>query len=137
MKNLVEQSDSEYESNIEKCNINPNEFDHIAHLRLAWINIKKYGIDKAIIRVPAQIQKLVETFNVAEKYHTTLTIAAINTVYHFMQKSKSRNFQDFIVEFPKLKNDFMDLIFSHYSNDRLMHSKAKSQFICPDLLPFD
>ena len=137
MKKLNEQTDSEFESNIELCNISSSDFDHNAHIRLAWISINKYGVDNALQRVPLHIQKLVRKFNAYDKYHATLTIAAIKAVYHFIQKSNSIKFNDFLDEFPRLTDNFKALIFTHYSKKRLFHPKAKNEYLSPDLLPFD
>jgi len=67
----------------------------------------------------------------------TLTIAASKAVAHFIQKSKSNSFHDFILEYPRLKNNFKDLMNAHYKIDIFNSAKAKKEFIEPDLLPFD
>jgi len=79
---------------------------------------------------------LSQSLNATDKYNKTLTIAAIKSVSHFIQKSKSENFQDFIQEFPRLKNNFKSLIAQHYQIDIFNSNKAKSEFLKPDLLPF-
>ncbi|HKZ36842.1 MAG TPA: hypothetical protein VJ184_04265, partial [Chryseolinea sp.] len=58
-------------------------------------------------------------------------------VYHFMIKSKSRNFQNFITENLRLKHDFKELLLQHYRIDIFTSEKAKKEYLLPDLLPFD
>lgn len=130
-------TDSEFEKQFENCELDPSEFSHEAHLRLAWIHINKYGIEKAIHNVQAQLLNFVKHAGAEGKYNKTLTIAALKAVYHFMLKSKSENFNDFIAEFPRLKTNFKDLINSHYGIDVFNSEKAKKKFLEPDLLPFD
>ena len=48
MKNLVDLTDDELEQRFENCLIDAALFTHEAHLRLAWIHIEKYGVEKAI-----------------------------------------------------------------------------------------
>jgi hypothetical protein len=37
-------SDNEFEKQFINCELSPDIFSHEAHLRLAWINIKKMGL---------------------------------------------------------------------------------------------
>jgi hypothetical protein len=72
----------------------------------------------------------------ADKYNKTLTIAGIKAVNHFIKRSQSHNFYDFIHEFPRLKNNFRELMRAHYSQDIFTLPSAKRKFLEPDLLPF-
>jgi hypothetical protein len=62
------------------------------------------------------------------KYNETLTIAAVRTVYHFMLKSKSHNFQDFIVGNLRLTHNFKELLLQHYKTDIFTSETAKREF---------
>lgn len=130
-------SDTEFEQQFNSCELSPEDFSHEAHLRLAWININQYGIEQAEQNIQSQLKRYVEFIGAKDKYNTTLTVAAIKSVYHFMRKSKSASFKDFIVEFPRLKYGFKDLMNSHYGFDIYNSEKAKSEYLVPDLLPFD
>lgn len=137
MEKHFELSDSEFEKQFVEGQFNSIDFTHEAHLRLAWIFITKYGIEKAEIYVPFQLQKFVASVGVKDKYNTTLTLAAIKAVYHFIHKSETNNFKDFIHEFPRLKYNFGELIACHYGFDIYNSDFAKENFLEPDLLPFD
>lgn len=130
-------SDFEFEQQFINLELAPSAFSHEAHLRLAWINIHKYGIYKAETNIQNQLMNFVEFVGAKNKYNKTLTVAAIKAVYHFMLKSKSDNFKDFIAEFPRLKTHFKELMSSHYGFDIYNSEKAKVEFLQPDLLPFD
>jgi hypothetical protein len=132
-----ELSDLEFEKHFADHKIDPSIFNHEAHLRLAWIHINNYGVETAVANICRQLKSFVEFLGVYEKYNETLTIAAIKAVYHFKLKSKTNNFQDFIIENPRLKNNFKDLINQHYKVDVFSSPAAKQQFLVPDLLPFD
>ena len=42
-----------------------------------------------------------------------------------------------MIEFPRLKNNFTELMSCHYGFDIYNSEKAKMKFMEPDLLPFD
>ena len=128
--------DLEFERKFENCSLDKEIFTHEAHLRLAWIHIKRYGQKTAIQNICGQLIKFAE-FTGASKYNETLTIAAIKAVYHFIKRSNSDSFPDFINEFPRLKYHFKDLINFHYQVDVFRSSEAKNKYLAPDLMPFD
>lgn len=130
-------SDSEFQKVFAECKLDPSLFTHEAHLRLAWIYIKKYGIDQALWHIPVQLQRYVGFVGAKGKYNATVTTAAIKAVHHFMCKSKAADFKEFISEFPRLKFDFKSIMACHYGFDIYTSEKAKAQFLEPDLIPFD
>lgn len=129
-------SDEEFKEVFESCNLDPSLFSHEAHLRLAWIIVRENGAQEAIDIICDQIQAYVIKLGAEDKFNKTLTIAATKAVSHFIQKSHSDNFPDFILEFPRLKNNFKDLMAAHYSFDIYNSQNAKNHFLEPDLLPF-
>ena len=130
-------TDLEFENSFKNCTLNPEIFSHEAHLRLAWIHITKDGEEAAIQNICSQLIKFVEFVGAKSKYNQTLTIAAIKAVHHFIKKSRSYTFQDFISEFPQLKYNFKDLMNTHYKVDIFKSEIAKKEFLEPDLVPFD
>ena len=136
METHFELSDELFEKHFKACNLNPALFSHEAHLRLAWIHIKKYGVEKAIENICEQLVDYVTSLGAHDKYNKTLTIAAIRAVNHFMNKSEMSNFNDFIHQFPRLTYNFRELLSVHYQLDIYQSEMAKREYIEPDLLPF-
>lgn len=130
-------SDEDFEQQFIDCTLDAELFSHEAHLRLAWININKYGITQAEKNIQQQLKNFVTYVGAKDKYNTTLTVAATKMVYHFILKSKSKNFKDFIIESSRLKTDFKTLVASHYSFDIFNLEAAKAEYMQPDVLPFD
>jgi hypothetical protein len=137
MDNHNQLSDSEFEILFSTCALSPALFSHEAHLRLAWIHIRKYGIDKAIENITTQLQEFVASLGARDKYNATVTVAAIRAVYHFMLKSKATTFAQFSAENPRLKNNFKELLNSHYKTNIFSSQQAKREYLEPELLPFD
>lgn len=136
MNEIAKLTDEEFLEQFRECKIDPAAFDHEAHLRLAWIHIQKYGLERAKKNIQEQLQKFVDFAGARDKYHTTITVAAIEAVNHFMEKLSAQNFEEFIRENPRLKEDFKTLISSHYSFDIFSSIEARKGFIAPDVQPF-
>ncbi|WP_020567556.1 hypothetical protein [Neolewinella persica] len=137
MKNHLDFSDAEFSSEFESCRLPPELFTHEAHLRLGWIHLKEQGGEAAVEIVRKQIANYVVHLGASDKFNVTLTVAAVKTVQHFWQKSTSDNFVDFMLEFPRLKYNFKELISAHYGFDIYNSQRAKKAFLAPDLLPYD
>ncbi len=137
MEHHYQLSDNEFEKSFSQKTLNPKWFSHEAHLRLAWIHIRKYGFEKATVNLCNQIEAFAQNLGANDKFNKTLTIAAVSAVYHFIKKSHVVDFQQFIKEEPRLKNQFSDLMKAHYSLDILKSERAKREFLAPDLIPFD
>ena len=130
-------NDEAFATQFKNATLEPELFSHEAHIRLAWIYIKDYGIDLAISKTCTQLINYVTHLGAKSKYNETVTVAAVKAVNHFYMKSKSKNFKDFIAEFPRLKTNFKDLLAQHYDIDVFKSEAAKSSFLEPNLLPFD
>jgi hypothetical protein len=130
-------SDLEFELKFKNGELLPSDFIHEAHLRLVWIHINHYGIEKALQNIPTQLQNFVISAGAANKYNLTLTVAAIKAVYHFILKSNTDNFVSLIEENRRLKSNFKELLSGHYEFDIYNSVHAKQSYLAPDLLPFD
>ena len=56
MEDHFELADSEFLKQFKNCELDPLVFNHEAHLRLAWLHIHTYGIEKAIKNVQIQLK---------------------------------------------------------------------------------
>ncbi|MBX2815025.1 MAG: hypothetical protein KTR24_03475 [Saprospiraceae bacterium] len=128
--------DSDFEHQFASGGLSPSLFDHEAHLRLAWIHVRRYGRDQAVVNITAQLKAYVRRLGASDKYHETLTIASIAAVHHFMRRSDAGSFNALLLEFPQLKYDFKSLIASHYSHNIFECSEARAIYQEPDLQPF-
>lgn len=136
MKKHWDLSDENFTKQFSNCSLDPSLFDHEAHLRLAWIHIKNDGVEMASKNIQDQLQKFVSHVGAQDKYHATVTVAAVEAVNHFMKKSSSETFEDFIAQNPQLKSNLKELLNSHYSFDIFQSSEAQHSFLEPDVQPF-
>ncbi len=136
MEKHFELTDTEFEAQFANCALDPSLFSHEAHLRLAWIHITKYGLEQAEENIQTQLKNYVAQLGAQDKYHTTVTVAAIKAVYHFIQKSQTKSFKAFIADCPRLKENFKELMGAHYNFDIFGSKEARQAYIEPDSLPF-
>ena len=129
-------SDAAFQEQFEACTLPPTLFTHEAHLRLAWLLLREYAQSTAEEKIQELLLAYVSALGAREKYNTTLTLAAMKAVHHFMQKSSANSFSNFIDDFPQLSTNFKDLMSAHYSRDIFNSEEAKAHYIEPDLLPF-
>ena len=130
-------SDGEFETQFACGTLNPALFNHEAHLRLAWLHIDKYGIERAIENICNQLASFVSASSLKDKYNKTFTIAAIRAIYHFKLQSRSKNFNDFILEFPELRYNFKQLVGFHYENNIFYSQHERSEYLEPELISVD
>jgi len=137
METHADLSDNEFLSQFQECSLPPSLFTHEAHLRLAWLLIHQYGLEEAEERIQKLLKAYVNALGAQDKYNTTLTVAALKAVNHFISRDKFKHFQTFLSAYPRLKTDFKGLMAAHYGFDIYNSPKAKRSFLEPDLLPFD
>lgn len=137
MEKHVELTDEQFEQQFQASLLAPDLFTHEAHIRLAWIHVKKYGVEQALQNITTQLRAYVETLGATDKYNETLTVAAVKAVYHFYLRTEQGSFQEFILKNKRLKENFRELMNAHYSTDIFRSEAAKKHFLAPELLPFD
>ncbi len=130
---LLSTKDRAFRAQFESCKIPPAEFNHRAHLRLAYIYLTEYDIETAYHKMSEAIQSFLEYNGVdLSKYHVTMTRAWILAVRHFMEATSSAGSADsFIEQNPKMLDS--KIMMTHYSAEVLFSEEARAKFVKPDL----
>jgi hypothetical protein len=136
MSDNMQLSDSEFIIQFKSYTLSPSLFNHEAHLRMAWLYISIYGLEKGIFNIRKDLKSYVRHLEATDKYNETLTIAASHAVHHFMQKSTTTSFKQFISQYPQLLTQFRQLMETHYSTNIFTDEVAKREYLEPDLTPF-
>ncbi|MEZ4918552.1 MAG: hypothetical protein R2792_05545 [Saprospiraceae bacterium] len=110
MENHWKLDDAQLVLQLESGTLPPELFSHEAHLRLAWINLNNQPCARAEESVCRQLKTYVAAIGAEDKYNEELTVAAVQVVDQLMRQSKATNFADFILEQPKLKTHFRELV---------------------------
>lgn len=135
MNHQTSAEDQAFRSRFEACKISPIDFDHRAHVRLAYIYLCENDPDTVAQKMRQSLQKFLVCSGVdASKYHETMTRAWIMAVYHFKARSpESVSAATFIEKNPKLLD--LQIMLTHYSENALFSEVARSIFVEPDLEP--
>lgn len=118
-------SNKELEAEFKSCKLSPKHFTHEAHLRLAYIHIKQYGLKQAIKNLCKQIADFDTRYGDGTKFNTRITIASAKVLALFMKKATSTNFKEILVEFPQLRSNFCELLRKHYKLDFFKQDKEE------------
>ncbi len=102
-------TDAEFEWQFTSAKLDPAVFSHEAHLRLAWIHLNRYGLERAIEHITGQLRNYTRAVGAADKYNETVTRAAIYAVNHFKIRSGCTDFREFYFGKRALKNQFPQL----------------------------
>lgn len=103
-------TDQQFELQFENCTLPPVLVTYEAHLRLAYIHVKKHGIKKAALILYKQLTN----FNTNFGHILILTKATIKAfvklIYDFITKATTTSFRELLLEFPELKTQFFALL---------------------------
>lgn len=128
----ISQGDLEFQRAFESCGIAPAAFDHEAHLRLAYVYLAQSGLEDAQAKMRVALIAFLRVHGLPPgKFHETLTRAWVLAVRHFMGRSPSRSFGDFIAKSAVLLDSRVML--THYSPGALFSEQARAVFVEPDL----
>lgn len=132
----VSQDDRAFRRRVDGGRFPVADFDHRAHIRLAYVHAVEAGREDALERMKASILGLLAQAGVdpSTKYHETVTRAWLAVVIQAVEADNDvRCADDFIERHPELLHT--DRIERHYSPARLYGEQARVRFLAPDREP--
>ncbi|MDJ0646683.1 MAG: hypothetical protein QNJ57_11940 [Flavobacteriaceae bacterium] len=126
-------TNDEFEEQFASCTLPACYFTHEAHLRLAYIHIKRYGVKQAIKNISRQIINFDDKYGDGTKFNKRITIASAKVVEHFMEKTSALDFKGMLLEFPQLRSNFCDVLKKHYKLD-FFKKENEEAYLETDLL---
>lgn len=135
MTHLLSDADRAFQSEFESGRFPVGEFNHRAHLRLAYVYLVGQNAEAAYHSMRDALYGFLATNDIdRSKYHDTMTRAWILAVRHFMEKTSSSGSADeFIEQNPEMLDS--NIMMTHYSAQLLFSDKARAEFVEPDLEP--
>lgn len=128
------EADRSFRLAFEACTVAPSQFNHEAHVRLAYVYLAEYDADSAVQKMrDALLNFLEHNSTPRSKFHETLTRAWVLAVRHFLNRSTSTSAADFISKNPELLDS--KIMLTHYSASVLFSAEARASFVEPDLDP--
>ena len=133
MNHLLSEADRTFREDFTLGRVTPAQFDHRAHVRLAYILLAETETDSAADRMRAELLAFIARNGVdPAKYHETITRAWILAVRHFMDRTSSSGSADEFIDANPILLD-RKIMLTHYSAELLFSSDARARFVEPDL----
>lgn len=135
MNHTISAEDILFRQSFEGFKVAPSDFDHAAHVRLAYIYLCRFPVEVAAERMKGALLAFLDHLGVGSaKYHETITRAWIAAVRHFMESSpRSASSMEFIGLNPRLLDS--KIMLTHYSAEVLFSQAARTSFVLPDKTP--
>lgn len=133
MTHQTSEGDQEFRRAFEACEVSPSEFDHAAHVRLAYVYLCGNSVDAATEKMKGSLLDFLAHLGVDQsKYHATITRAWVMAVHHFMAiSSPCQSAHAFVQANPVLLDS--KIMLTHYSAERLFSPRARHSFVSPDI----
>lgn len=119
----------------EALDIVPTDFDHEAHIYVAWSYLQRFDLLTSIERYRSVLRRLTEKFGVPDKYHETITWFYLIGVAERAMGEAATDWSRFRDQNPELFARNPSIIRRFYSESRLTSEAAKRTFVLPDLSP--
>lgn len=131
-------TDAEFLAGFEACTIPHAAWTHRAHIRMAYLVLRRDGFEQGLDAVREGIGRLNASQGTPEAidrgYHETITRAWLRLVDSAMRHhGPEADFEAFAGQHPHLLNRTLLRLF--YSRARIMSWEAKREFVEPDLGP--
>ena len=127
-------TDLQFITQFEDLSLDPGYFNHLGHLRLAWLYLLKHDLTTAIDKVCCGIKAYAESLGTADKFHYTLTDAIVRIEHQRMMLLQQQlnvgslnagQWSDFIAANADLVNDGQKVLQQYYSPQLLATEQAR------------
>ncbi|MEM7051225.1 MAG: hypothetical protein AAF604_16265 [Acidobacteriota bacterium] len=112
--------------------LDAESFDHQAHLRIAWLLLRRWPLAKALDRLGDGLRRLTASVGMPEAYHETVTWAYAFLIRERMDRGAHATFEEFRDAYPELMRRSPSLLRDYYSETTLDSEAARRTFRLPD-----
>ena len=136
MSALMERTELAAESLIpdfEACRIDPEAFDHRAHLKLAWLYLDDRPLWAAAEALTEGLKRLTRTLGAEDKYHETITWAYVLLIHDRRARlGDGHAWSEFEATNPDLFCTKPSALATYYRAETLNSELARRTFVMPD-----
>jgi hypothetical protein len=131
-------TDEEFLFRFEHAALSRQEWNHTAHLRMAYLYLKEAGSWESVLPL---VRERIRGFNAAHRnysgYHETITTAFVRLIddrMHGLENVEYTSFDAFSLHNPDLF-DGLSILLRHYEKATLITPEARAEFVEPDREP--
>ena len=117
---------------LDRAEIDPDQFDHEAHVYAAWLYLCAYPADVAADRFVAALKRLTGKLGVPGKYHDTITRFYLALIAERRLLEPGRDWPSFKAANSDLFAGPGNALARRYSPERLASAEARRAFMLPD-----
>ena len=126
-------TETEFFEQFENGTLNVEIFDHPAHVKMAWIYLKRYELPEALRNFSNALKNFAEVNNAAGLYHQTITFAFLILINERIKAaSNSQSWDEFQAHNPELFDWKNNILKKYYQEETLKSDFAKRHFVFPD-----
>ena len=122
-------TDQQFLHAFESGHLSPAGFHHRDHLRLAWLEVDRLGLEAGAAAVAGGIRRFAEANGLHRLYHETLTRFWVRIVAHASEET----FDATLERHPMLLQK--DLPLRNWTRETLYGDAAREAWIEPDMTP--
>jgi hypothetical protein len=116
----------------ESADIDPDQFDHEAHVYVGWLYVREYELAEAIGKFDNGLRRLVSKLGAERKYHATLTWFFLLLIADRAEDGEP--WQVFSQRNADLITGSKETLSRYYSDSCLFSERARERFVLPDKL---
>ncbi len=116
----------------EALDVDPERFDHQAHVYVAWLYLQQCDLLESIDRYRSTLKRLTAKFGVPGKYHETITWFFLIAVAEGATGDAAADWSVFREENSLLFGGSPNIVDRCYSGERINSDKARMIFLLPD-----
>jgi len=112
--------------------LDPEQFDHEAHVYVGWLYVNAYVLAEAISRFDSALKRLTTALGIPGKYHATITWAFLVLIKERCRDNEGWN--AFRSRNEDLLRESKSILGRYYSDATLFSDIARQHFVLPDKL---
>ena len=121
-------SDDEFLAALEDGSLPPDQFDHAAHVRAAWLCLRREGFAGGMAAFRKRLRAFAARHGAPEKYHETVTVAFLALIHERLHDaSDGEDWSGFTARNADLFR--RDILQRYYRPETLASPKAKAIFV--------
>jgi hypothetical protein len=124
-------TDDDFLARVIDCSLEARHFNHLGHVRLAWLHLRRYPLEQAVALTCARIAHYATHLGAPDKFHYTVTA----TLVRLLHPHRELAWDDFLAANAALLADARACVERHYSPAALATPQARSAWVAPDRLP--
>jgi hypothetical protein len=131
-------TDDAFISRFESGAIQPADFHHADHVRLAFSYLKSHSVIESIRRFSASLKQFAEMHGKTGLYHETITWAYLLLIHERMARSRNvQEWDEFAAGNPDLLVWKSGILARYYKEETLRSELARKVFLFPDRIRED